>query len=159
VKRAGELAPDDMDVILAAVEVARALNEPGEARKHLRRGLERHPHEARLYQALAEIEVKANERARAIACLQDGVKATSGQAQSGLLWNLANLLIDEDKEDQTAQAEKVVAQLAKAAASPAVVPYLQGRILIRREDWAQAAALLERARQVLEPSADATREL
>jgi tetratricopeptide (TPR) repeat protein len=158
VERARALAPDDPEVILAAAEVARARDQLADARRYLNDGLKRHRRDARLYHALAQVEVTAQQRGQAIAWLQAGVKATSGPAQCELLWHLANLLIDEGRTRE-AEADQVVAQLSKVASSSAVVPYLQARILVGREDWAQAASLLERARQVLEPSADATREL
>jgi tetratricopeptide (TPR) repeat protein len=155
-ERARELALDDADVLLALADLAGARSKWEAARADLQRGLERFPKDARFYQARSRLEVQAGQRRQAVECLRQGVNVLSGQAQADLLWTLANLLIDDS--DWT-QAEAVVGRLSQTGSAPTAVQYLQGRILLGREDWSQAARLLERARFVLGTAPDLNKEL
>src|SRR5262249_28276911 len=140
--------------LLAAADMAQARKDWQRARGLLQRGLQQHAKDARFYDALAKVEVLDGKTPEAIACLREGVKALSGQAQADLLWTLGNVFIDQG---ELKEAEEIVAQLEKANA-PAV-SYLQARIHFRKDDWYQAARLLERTRGLLEAAPEPNRDL
>jgi tetratricopeptide (TPR) repeat protein len=152
VARALELAPLETETVLAAADLAllRAAADPAElpeqltkARTHLQEGIKLHPQDMRLYRSLAGVELRADRRDRAVACLRSGAKAVPRQAQFELLWDLANLLIDGS---ELSEADEVIAQIRQTDASPASVDYLNARLRIHDGHWPEAANLLERAR-------------
>ena len=65
--RAVELAPDDAEALLDSTRLAREEGRLDDARRLLDRGLDKHPHEARMYVALSELELQANRPEEAIA--------------------------------------------------------------------------------------------
>jgi tetratricopeptide (TPR) repeat protein len=153
VTRALELAPTEVETLLAAADLAQlraAAAEPPQAaaeldraRGYLHTGIEHSPQDMRLYRSLAVVELRAGKRDRAVQCLRDGARAVSPQGQFDLLWDLANLLIDDGALDQ---ADAVLAQIRQTDASPASIDYLHARMRIHDGRWAEAASLLERAR-------------
>jgi tetratricopeptide (TPR) repeat protein len=152
VSRALELAPTEAETLLAAADLAQlqAAAEPAElpqelakARQLLQKGIQLHPQEMRLYRSLAGVELRAGNRARAVACLRQGAKVVKRQGQFELLWDLANLLIDGVERDE---ADAVIAEIRQTDASPASVDYLNARQRIQQGHWPEAAGLLERAR-------------
>lgn len=145
--RALELAPDDMEVLLAAAELEQARGCTDAARDHLRRGRSLHPEDPRLYRHLAAVELAAGKPADALACLRDGVKAVSARMQGELRWTLANLLLDQA---QTDDARKELARLEKGGYSPAAIDYLNARLLVGDGKWSQAARRFEQSRAALE---------
>jgi tetratricopeptide (TPR) repeat protein len=156
VTRALELAPKQLEVLLAAAKVAEIAKDYEEARKHLRRGLELYPSEMRLYEALASVELLAGQRPEALAWVRRGIQASSGAARTDLLWSLANLLLDG--KDLT-EAEAAITELTQANVAPAARDYLQARMLMIQDRWAEAARLLERTRPLVEILPDLTRRV
>src|SRR5205823_5782725 len=136
------LAPEDVaqalmrgersiEVQLACAEKEQFLKNRVKAREHLKRGLE----------------------------LQGQRRVASDPAQFHLLWHLANLLLDEAADPAAdpdrrkallAEAEQRLAQLRKTRGLPAAADYLEARLLVSRDRWADAAVLLLRVRPVLE---------
>ncbi len=158
-RHAGNLAPDDAEVILALGELAQAQKEYAKARTELARGVKLHPRDGRFYLALAQVEYRDNHRPEALQTLRDGAKALSGPAQSDVLWRLVNLLLDGNNPAELAEAEGCIEQMAKTHPSPAAVAYLQARVLLARQDWPQAARLLERTRLTLETMPEPSKKL
>jgi tetratricopeptide (TPR) repeat protein len=156
VSRARELAPDEPDVLLAAADLAVVHKQWDQARQHLNRGLTVHPADARFYSALSQVEIHAQNQLAAIRCLERGVQAVPQAAKSELLWNLGNLCID--RHDWPA-AENVIGQLTQTSGSSIAIPYLQARLLFGKEDWSNAARLLENVRGLIGPPSDANKEL
>jgi tetratricopeptide (TPR) repeat protein len=141
---ARELAPDDLEVLIASAEAAMAQRRFDEARDHLRRGMETHPTDARLCQGMARLELQAGRHGEAAAHLR---RAAADPAGSPLaLFATADLLIDAR---QYAEAKELIDRLVKQKVLPALVDYLNGRLRLVEEDWAEARRLLERAQQGL----------
>lgn len=139
-----ELAPADLEVLIASADVASAQRRFDEARDHLRHGMEAHPGDARLCQSMARLELQAGRRAEAAEHLR---RAAADPTDSPLaLFATADLLIDAR---QYSEAKALVDRLGKQAVSPALVDYLNGRLRMAEEDCAEARRLLERARQNL----------
>jgi tetratricopeptide (TPR) repeat protein len=156
VTRALQLAPQEAEVLLAAAKVAEIAKDFEEARKHLRRGLELLPADTRFYEALASVELLAGQRPEALAWVRRGIQASSGAARTDLLWSLANLLLDGK---DLAEAQAAIDDLTKANVAPAARDYLQSRVLMIQDRWAEAARLLERTRPLVEILPDLTRRV
>ncbi len=146
IDRALALAPQDVDVLLEAAEVAQAQGNLAGARTSLQNGMKLGPRNVRVYQALARLEAKAGQRAAAIDCLRRGLQAAPNQGE--LLWTLAELLIESG---ETAEAESTLARLDQIAYTPPLVDYLKARVLMRKEQWHAAARAFE---AVLPPLTD-----
>jgi tetratricopeptide (TPR) repeat protein len=139
--RARRLAPSEPDVLLAAADIARAAGTLDETRTDLRKGLEVHAKDSRLYLALASLELQANRPAEAIACLEQGLKALPDRAD--LLQRLADLLISQGRLDQ---AGELAARLRKAGWPLAQAGYWDARIRMQQRHWVEAGRMLETAR-------------
>ncbi len=148
IARAAALAPDDVDTILAATEVALSKKNWDMGRAALDRGLANHPKEPRLYSARARLEVMSEKPDEAVSCLRNGIRVLTGSAQADLHWTLINILLDQTDPTKLKEAEALVAQLERTGSS--AVPYLQARLLHRKEEWNAAARLFERSRMVLD---------
>jgi tetratricopeptide (TPR) repeat protein len=137
---AKQRAESVIDVQLACAEMERLQGRREEARKHLKRGLE----------------------------LQAQRHILSDPAQFQLLWHLTNLLLDEaadptsDADKRAAalnEAEQRLAQLRKTRGMPAAAEYLDARLLLTREKWADAVVVLLRIRPVLEPNRELANQI
>jgi tetratricopeptide (TPR) repeat protein len=138
------LAPDEVEVLLTAGELAREQGKLSDARKHLEHGLERHPREVRLYQALAGLELRAGRRAQAVACLRRGLREWPNHSQ--LLWTLADLAL---QGGETKEVPGLLEQLRQANLPNAWLEYLDARLKISEEKWLEASRILERVRPQL----------
>src|SRR5262249_35105703 len=121
-RRALELAPDDEAVIVFGVRCLLANDKQEEAGALARRGLTLHAKNASMYVSLADVELKAGHRDGAIALLQRGLEADPGAKD--LMWNLANLLIDESL---VSQAENTLEMLRKTDYPKPPLAYLDAR--------------------------------
>jgi tetratricopeptide (TPR) repeat protein len=149
VTRAMELAPTNADTLLAASQLDSARHDLPAARTHLEAGLKDHPLDARLYRALAMLELSASRRDRAILTLEDAVRVIKGSERFNLLWDLANLRIDGGDMQQ---ASKVIADIGQSQPTPGAVDYLNARKHMAAGDWAEAARTFEQVRPLLEVS-------
>ena len=144
-----ELAPDQADVLLAAADWERARHQPASARKYLETGIKRYPQDARLYRALALLELEAGPREQALAILDQGARAVRPQDRFSLLWDLAHVRIDAGN---TAEAATIIEQVRDAQPTPGAVDYLRGRLKMAESRWSEAARIFEQVRPLLEVS-------
>jgi tetratricopeptide (TPR) repeat protein len=149
--RALELAPKNAEVLVAAAELAQAQDNPDKARGYLQTGLQLHPADARFYRVLAQLELRAGRRAEAVARYAQGAKAVQGRDRFHLLWDLANLLIDQGSDKEAAAA---INQVKEIDPPPGAVDYLTARLQMTRENWSTAAQGLERVRPLFEMTPD-----
>ncbi|MFN4258900.1 MAG: tetratricopeptide repeat protein [Gemmataceae bacterium] len=156
VRRAYDLAPQAADVLIAVAQVALQDQEYDQARAHLTNGLRWHPGNEQLYQMLASTEIQAGRRAHALDYLRQGSKVLQGSAQVEVRWALVNLLIDGGDIDE---AQTLIQQLRQSQLTAASVAYLNARILIHRQNWAEAVEMLEQARPQLERSPELVKQL
>src|SRR5262249_42161787 len=138
-----KIAPDDVEVLLAAAELERIRGRADDARAHLRRGQSLHPEDPRWYRYQAAVELADGKSADALASLRQGIKAAPTRLQGALRWTLANLLVDKTQIDD-ARAE--LTRLEKGGYSPPAVDYLSARLLASDGQWAPAARRFEQAR-------------
>jgi cellulose synthase operon protein C len=155
-KKARELAPDNVEVLLASAAFAESVKQFDEARTELQRGLKLYPTEVRLYEAIAWLEIQDDQRGAGLDYVRQALKTAKGETRQELLWSFANLLLDGRDLDE---AQTIIAQMRKAGVNPAALSYLQGRILVCKGQWSEAARLLERTRPLLETSPQVTRQL
>ena len=164
VRTALEKGPGQPEVRMAAAEAAQRQGKLDDARAHLDKALQLHHQDARLYNALASLERRhealattAAERKaarnRAIAWLRRGVEQLAPPAQADAMWYHATLLIDTAGPEELAEAEKVIRKLELGNFNRAGIDFLRGRVLFARQQWAEAARLLERGRTGLESEA------
>lgn len=141
IAKALELAPDDVEVLLAAADQARTRSDFKAAREHLKHGLEGHPEHRDLIRALAYVENQAGNREQAIEKLQEALELYPEDVD--LRWTLADALINSGKAQE---ASDQIAELKKLGVLPELVRYLEGRVLIVRGQWSEAAKALEQAK-------------
>jgi tetratricopeptide (TPR) repeat protein len=144
ISEALRLAPDEADVVLAAAESAQAQQRWDLAREHLRRGLEHHPEDVRMYQVAAELEFHAGRIKEARECLSRGLKRWPGRED--LLWSQAALLIEAGK---LAEARAAVDQLHRTQLPRPRVDYLEATLAVKQEQWREGRELLEGVRPQL----------
>lgn len=137
------------------------------ARELARTGLELSEPSMRFYVLLAEIERGEGRLDEALKVVMQGIAELQkrqsltgidklnklGEAERQLLFTQADLLISLSKsedgvidESQLSVAEEVIAQLHETLIMQALVDFLEGRVLVQREDWNDASLLLERTR-------------
>lgn len=171
------LAASELARLEASIDLpdnaAEAQTKLATAREHLDKALQLHNKDPRLFKAYASVELLAEERAekkedkeaareRALNRLRTGAaEMRTPAAQFDVLWALATVLLDttpaageEPARGSTTspaveEAEKTIARLRTLNLQPAGVDYLQGRLMMKRQQWAEAATLLERAQPLL----------
>jgi tetratricopeptide (TPR) repeat protein len=149
VRRALELAPRETEVLLAAADYERFKRQPDSARNYLETGLQLHPQDARVYHALAFLELENGRQEQALACLERGARTVLEADRFGVLWDLANLHLDVGN---ASQAAKIIDQVRNAQPTPGAVDYLRGRLSMIELRWSKAARILEQVRPLLEVS-------
>jgi tetratricopeptide (TPR) repeat protein len=150
VDSARKLSPDHAEVLLASAAFASAEGKFTVARGYLQRGLELYPRRAAFYTQLGAVDQQAGRHADAVACLRRGLQVVAEADRNELRTNLLAVLI-EGKE--YAQAEETLALLKKAGPSP-LLQLHEARLLVRKGQYRQAAALLQRLRPHLARQAE-----
>lgn len=135
--RAQELEPGNPAVVLALAEWANRKGNFTNAEAALRHALTRAPRDAALHLALARTTLHRDQPRAALECLRHGLHTLPGQRE--LLFLQGQILI---QERAFAEAESVIAELAKDAASTMRVRYLEALMLVQREQWAEARTRL-----------------
>ena len=145
--RAMELAPDDVEVRLLAIEVALA-SRPAPAievaRRHVDAALAKHPGDVRLYGAASDIELRAKNADAAIARLEFGLKTLPDE--NLLRWSLTDLLIQANRLDRV---PRLISELKDRGMAADLIAYLKAQVLYRSGRWAEAVKLLESVGQLL----------
>ena len=148
VARALELAPDEVDTLLAAADSARTAGDLTRARDHLRRASRTHSDDLRVYRQLADLELQAGRPGEAVAQLQRGVAAApeGSPARTLLTWTLAELLVQVGRPEDAAGP---IQKLKEAKYADELIAYLEARVLMARGAWSEAAKTMERVRSAL----------
>jgi tetratricopeptide (TPR) repeat protein len=134
--------------IVEADELVRVEADPAQAREVLRAGVKARPESTRLKLALATLEAAEGKPRVAADLLRQALK--DAPEQSDLLHAFADVLIQAGAEEDVEEAGRVIARLREnKAEAPAAVDYLEARLRIRKEEWGQAATILERVRSQL----------
>jgi tetratricopeptide (TPR) repeat protein len=153
---ARRLAPDEPDVLLEAAQAAADGKNFDDGRSCLERGMRLYPQDLRFGQALVRLEIRADRRPAAIACLRKSLANASRKPED--LWALADLLIDVGEVEGPEGAREMIANLRAAGMTAAPMAYLDARILIAQGRWLEGKELLERTRPRLLRSPDLTKQ-
>lgn len=135
------LAPDDTDVLSLAIMCYIAKGDFGKARECAVRGVKLHPLQVLMYRLLADVELRAGNRDKAVAAYEQGIKAT--KRDPSLLWNLANLLVDGNKIDES---QAILDEVRKTTFSKPHIDLLTARIDFARGNWRAALERFEHVR-------------
>src|SRR5208337_3241412 len=136
-----KLGPDDAEVLIAAAELARQSKDLVGARKHVDRGLDRHPETAGFYQMAADLELADNHADRAEAILRRGIAAVPSNAPLKML--LAETLISENKLDGDEGAIAWIERLRRLGLADGYALFLQGQVAMTQQNWHDAISRLE----------------
>ncbi len=142
-----KLGPDEAEVLIAAAELARQSKDLAGARKHLERGLDRHPEDAGFYQMAADLELADNHADRAEAILRRGIAAVPSNAPLKML--LAETLISENKLDGDEGAIAWIERLRRLGLADGYALFLQGQVAMTQQNWHDAISRLDSARSLL----------
>ncbi len=140
-----KLDPDDVDILLAAAEVAREGGDRSEERRLLERGLEKHSDVSEFYRTLASLEAREGKVDDAIKMLTQGAEALPKDIY--IRWTLADVLIQSGLyEEASAEIQKLrdlgfLHELGDA---------LEGQLLFRQRKWSEAAKVLSNAAPLLD---------
>lgn len=147
VQRALALAPNDIEVLLAAAGFAQGEGQLAEAMEDTERALAADPKDPRAYRVKARIQLQEGARDKAVATYRRGAEAVRPADRAIVLWDLANLLLDGN---DVAGGTAALAELRDAGLDQAHADYLSGRVQAAQRQWAKAAQAFERARPGLE---------
>jgi predicted Zn-dependent protease len=147
--RAAELAPTEVEILLARADLAQLLERISDARSLLQKGTRQHPKEARFYRALAALELQAGQTAAVLRCLRQGLEAVPGQPDMQAA--LADILIDQG---QVEEAKGIIAALRERMTPAPLADYLEGRLALRNGDWPVAIEDLTAVTESPESSVD-----
>jgi tetratricopeptide (TPR) repeat protein len=134
-----ELAPDNLDALLLAAQLALQEGRYEAARTHAKRAIQLAPKLVPGYAVLSQVELQAGRRKEAVAWLKQGLQVAPKQKE--LLRALASLLIDEG---ELGAAARLIEQL-RAGEDSGTADYLQARLDFARGDWQEAAQGFTRA--------------
>lgn len=146
ITRARELAPDDVEVIVAGItaDLQAKPVDIARVRGEIERALKLHEKDLRLYRAYVDLEVRANRLPEAIALVRRGLVVNPDELE--LRGTLAHLLQQSNQFDEAA---KITAEMRKVKdvdgtrVDQAVLDYLDANSLVLKKDWVKACRPLE----------------
>lgn len=155
VAEASRLAPDDIEPVLAAFEVAIAEKDLATAQKMIDTGTKLAADDERLIRAAAVLALQQQQPARAIEVLDKGLDVLPGRPT--LLLMLADALL---QTNEIPRVEQTIGRLREVlgASSPAVA-LLEARVLVAQQRWLQAKEKLDGVRPLVAGSTDLTRQV
>lgn len=136
-----ELDPENADGLLILAEVLQGKGEINKSRSALAEGLTLYRKDIRFYRVLSWLELSAGNLAAATACLEQGTLQLPQALE--LLTPLGDLLIQQGDVERV---KEIIKKLEAAKNVGSQISYLRARLLITQNQWAEAAAVLERLR-------------
>lgn len=143
-QKALELDSESLGANLLAARCAQAEKRFDEANGYLTKAMQLFPNFPITYTILAELEIQQDDTEGAIEWLNKGINVVD--EKSDLLWNLANILIDQGKIDQ---ANDAINQLANTEHPKSAVNFLRARLAVSKGEWLAAVRQLEPLRPAL----------
>jgi len=147
VKRALELAPENLDALAASALQAEEEGRLDDARAQVAKGLQLFPKEKAFYLLGARIEAAAGDLGKAEALLRQAAEALPDEIEPQLL--LTEILIRENKIEGDDGANAWIKRLSKAGLSEGFSRYLEALVNFRQEKWGGAVEQLNAARALL----------
>jgi tetratricopeptide (TPR) repeat protein len=140
-RRALELDPENADAALLLAEILQKGRDVPAAHAILRDAASLYPRDVRLVRSLAWLELVRGNLPAAMAVLEEGLKHSPDGFD--MLVPLADLLV---QQGDTARTADILTRLRDRRAPAMQVKYLQARVAMRDEKWAEAATQLEALR-------------
>jgi tetratricopeptide (TPR) repeat protein len=155
VAQAEAIAPKDINVILAAFELALIDKNLARAGETIRRGLEIAPDDERIVRGRAVLAMQEQAPEKAIEILEEALDATPGQPTLLLMLGDAQL-----QANRLPALDVTIAKLKETIgkSSPAV-GLLESRSLVAQGKWLQAKSRLESLRPLVAGSDELTRQV
>ncbi len=145
-EQARKLAPDAVDVLLDVARVTWEKKGLEGARPIVVHGLERHPSDPRLIEALADLELRSGHTAEAVVTLKQGLE--KNPTNNDLRWALVHLLVQ--RGDTTGITEHIDRLRAAGSPSPPL-EYLAATLQFNKGQWNDARSRLEHLQPALKP--------
>ena len=149
VLHAFEMAPDEVDTLLAMALMHMEKGDYDVARDYVTKGMEKADtryDKSRLYNMLVSIAIQDKDLETLAKTLEEGLAAVPFDAD--LMWTKARMLLDEQKYDEVKAMEK---DLLRAELSISMIEYLQARILMANGDYLSATKRMEKIRPNVAP--------
>jgi tetratricopeptide (TPR) repeat protein len=150
-KKALELSPEDVEVLLSAARAADQDKDPASARRFFEKALEIDKKNAIIAIQLADLELRQGHPNRAEEILRQAYKE---KATIYTALFLASLLIDQGKLERKGtegedQADTYIAQLRSWGFGESYVRFLEAKSKMRFKQWSDASKDIEAAQLVL----------
>ena len=142
--RAVELAPDELDVILLAANIATIQKDWDSAQQYLDQALEKNPDSDDVYDALAELKWRQHDLTAAMEFVEQGLE--KNHASVALLWRRAELQLAQGR---IAELTASLQSLSRVQFPKDWIDYLRARVLLTKKKWLDASRELERLRPTL----------
>ena len=155
VQKGLEIAPDEVNTLFAAFEVALARRDLEQAESICRKARELFPADERGHRGLASLALQKNDPATAEEILLEGIELLPDKAS--LLLMLADTKLQQNKLEET---EQVIDRLKElyGSSGPGVI-LLEGRLLLAQRRWSEAKQALERVRPLAVGMPDLLRQV
>ncbi len=137
-RRVLELDPENADASLLLAEILQKGRDVPAAHVILRDAVSLYPRDLRLIRSLAWLELVRGNVPASLAVLEDGLKYSPDGFD--LLVPLTDLLV---QQGDSSRSNEILERLKSRKAPQAQVKYLQARMAIRDQKWAEAIAMLE----------------
>lgn len=149
IAKAYELDKENVDIMASVAAVNLEQKKYEEAKTLLEDGLAKATtirEKSRIYDLLAQAYITAGDLEGAMVILDRGNKEVPNDRE--LLWKKARLLLEEK---QHAEVEKLYKPLERANTSPALIAYLQARILMDQGDYKRSTKAMAQIRPLVQP--------
>ncbi len=143
-QKAYQLKPEDSDVLLLIANTAVQQKDFDKARQYIAAAKKLHPKESRLYQTAASLDLQENKYPKALAELDEGVKAVDGAAGINLQFFKARLQIES--KDIKGARQTIDDMLHVRKLQPEVLDYFDAIILFAEGKWYPASEALSKLR-------------
>jgi tetratricopeptide (TPR) repeat protein len=159
VARAARLAPDERDVLFAAIDLAVVADRFAEAESLAERVREKYPEDERAYRAIALALVRQGKNDAALALLRQALKdrADIRIDPTTLLLMVGDLELQ--RQNFTAVENTIAECVSLMGNSEPSVGLLEARMLIARQKWLPATRKLEAVRPLVASSEQMTKQV
>lgn len=143
-QKAAALAPDDLDVLLAATEFASTSGQLDEAEQKLQRAAQLFPNDERVLRAQVDLQLRSKRPQEAVKTLEAIVNSRTEAPQERA--RLVELLLDTG---EVAKAREQIEPLRGRGFPPALLGYFDARLAMSEGKWLAASQQLESLRPQL----------
>lgn len=144
IQKAAELAPEEMEVLLTAANVARQTKRRDEAAQFLAKAREIDGENQEVFRQLASLAYESSDPELAMKYVDEGIEKVPDSR--ALLEMKASLHIEKDELEQ---AQEAIAKLDALRHDVEKLDFLRAQVLLREGQFVRAAQLLESIRPLL----------